>query len=157
MIYCTFAILKRHIQMITVQFYDCDYEPHEKLTYSVIAGRYEDKWIFVRHRARTTWEIAGGHIEEGESPEDAANREFTEETGSVDFEIRCVATYSVTQDGATGYGRLFYAVVKSIGPLSEISEIGEVCMDKTLPDKLTHPEIQPRLFERVLRFVEEVN
>ena len=43
------------------------YIPDSKLTYSVISARFESKWIFVRHQKRSTWEIAGGHIEKGET------------------------------------------------------------------------------------------
>lgn len=36
--------------------------------YVVTFARYQDKWLFSRHRSRTTWETQGGHIEEGETP-----------------------------------------------------------------------------------------
>ena len=52
-----------------------------KLKYSVIAAQYRGKWIFCRHKARTTWEIPGGHIEPGETSDQAAFRELWEETG----------------------------------------------------------------------------
>src|SRR5450759_6005185 len=73
--------------------------PDSKLTYSVISAKFDEKWIFVRHNKRLTWEIAGGHIEEGESSFKAAGRELMEETGAIKFNLVCIATYSVTIDG----------------------------------------------------------
>ena len=49
--------------MVKVEFYDTDYYPDGKLTYSVITARYKGSWILVRHRDRQTLEIPGGHIE----------------------------------------------------------------------------------------------
>ena len=69
--------------MTEVKFYDPEFVPAGHLAYSVITARFEGKWIFVRHRERTTWEIPGGHIEEGESSDVAASRELMEETGDI--------------------------------------------------------------------------
>jgi 8-oxo-dGTP diphosphatase len=140
--------------MTEVKFYDPVYEPGVKLTYSVISARFNDKWIFVRHNQRTTFEIAGGHIEKGESSHEAACRELLEETGAVQFTIVCIATYSVNIDGITGWGRLYFAEVTELGPLPDMSEIGEVIFDTELPGKNTHPEIQPHLFKKTLEYLE---
>jgi 8-oxo-dGTP diphosphatase len=87
--------------MTEVNFYDPLYIPDSKLTYSVISAIFDSKWIFVRHQMRSTWEIAGGHIEKGETSADAAGRELMEETGALKFNLDCIATYSVTIDGET--------------------------------------------------------
>jgi 8-oxo-dGTP diphosphatase len=139
--------------MVKVRFFDPEYFPDTKLTYSVIASSYKGKWIFVRHRSRHTWEIPGGHIEEGESSYEAASRELMEETGAIDFNLECVATYSVEKEGKTGYGRLYYAEVKSQGNIKDDSEIEEVILSDHLPANLTYPDIQPDLFLRVLDFL----
>jgi 8-oxo-dGTP diphosphatase len=136
--------------MTDVKFYNADYEPKESLTYSVISARYRDKWVFVRHHLRTTFEIPGGHIEPGETSDQAAKRELWEETGAINFKIECIATYSVTKGGETGWGRLYLAHIESIGPVPDISEISEVIMEDHLPEKNTHPDIQPYLYKKAL-------
>lgn len=139
--------------MTNVVFYDPSFVPDKVLTYSVISAEYEGRWIFVRHQKRSTWEIAGGHIEEGESSSDAAGRELMEETGSLKFKLECIATYSVTKDGETGWGRLYFAKVSELGPIPDISEIAEISLSDHIPANLTHPDIQPHLFNRTIEFL----
>lgn len=140
--------------MTQVNFYDVSYEPSDVLTYSVIAARIRDNWIFVRHHLRDTFEIPGGHIEKGETSHEAACRELMEETGAIVFSMECVATYSVTREGSTGWGRLYLAEVTEIGPVPDISEIAEVIFSEKFPEKNTHPDIQPHLFRKVLEYIE---
>lgn len=119
------------------------------LKYAVIAARFEDKWVFCRHKARSTWEIPGGHIESGETPDDAARRELYEETGATDADIRPVSIYGVVRDGVTTYGVLYFAEIKALGALPGDSEIGAVQFFDTIPEELTYPAIQPYLYDRV--------
>ena len=139
--------------MTEVNFYDPLFIPDSKLTYSVISAKLRNSWIFVRHHKRTTFEIAGGHIEEGETSDEAAGRELMEETGAVRFNLVCIATYSVTKDGETGWGRLYLAEVFEIGPVPDISEIAEIVLSDHLPENLTHPDIQPHLFNRTIEYM----
>lgn len=57
----------------------------------VIVVCFEDetreRFVMVRHRERA-WELPGGHVEGRESPEDAARREFHEETGRRLLDVR---------------------------------------------------------------------
>ena len=139
--------------MTEVNFYDPLYIPELKLTHSVISARFRSRWIFVRHQMRSTWEIAGGHIEEGETSLEAAGRELMEETGALRFKLDCIATYSVTMNGETGWGRLYLAEVFEIGSIPDISEIAEMKLSDHLPENLTHPDIQPHLFNRTIDFL----
>ncbi len=141
--------------MVKVDFFDPEYNPGLSLTYSVITARYRNKWIFVRHVDHYTWEIPGGHIEEGETSDETAERELFEETGAVDFDLHCVATYSVTQNGSTGWGRLYFAEVNVLGPVNDSTEIDEVIFNASMPESLTYPYIQPQLFDRVIRYIRE--
>jgi 8-oxo-dGTP diphosphatase len=141
---------KLYVHMTEVKFYNPSFRPEAKLTYSVIAAKLDNNWLFVRHQKRDTWEIPGGHIEEDETSEEAAGRELREETGALDFKLDCVATYAVLKNGETGYGRLYLAVISKLGSLADISEIAEVRKMDSLPENLTYPDIQPVLFERIL-------
>lgn len=103
--------------------------------------------VLCRHRDRTTWETPGGHIEPGESPEAAAERELFEETGVRPRELVAIADYSV--DGVTG--RLFVAEVGSRSPLPAF-EIAETMAMAELPDNLTYPAIAPLLVRAALEW-----
>jgi 8-oxo-dGTP diphosphatase len=139
--------------MISVNFFDPQFIPPEDLTYSVISARFKGKWILVRHNDRITWEIPGGHIEAGETPGEAAERELMEETGAGEFKIKCVATYSVEKEGRTGFGKLYFAEVTELGSIPDNSEIAEITLLETLPENLTYPDIQPYLFKRVNEYL----
>jgi 8-oxo-dGTP diphosphatase len=138
--------------MVQVKFYDPEIL-NNKFIYSVIVARYWDKWVYVRHHKRVTFEIPGGHIEEGETPDEAASRELNEETGATEFRIECVSSYSVTIDGETRFGRLYYAEISALGPVPDVSEIEEVKVMDGFPDPVTYPDIQPLLYKRVLDYL----
>lgn len=116
----------------------------------VIATQYRNRWVWVKQRKRDTWEIPGGHIEDGESADEAAKRELFEETGAIRFSIKPFCDYSVITGKKSGLSRLYFAVIEEIGPLPE-SEIGSIDFFEGLPEKLTHPEIQPILFNEVTK------
>lgn len=139
--------------MTEVNFYAPSFEPESVLTYSVISAIYRSSWVFVRHQDRLTWEIAGGHIEEGETSDSAACRELMEETGAMRFNLDCIATYSVTIDGVTGWGRLYYAEIFEMGEVPDVSEIAEILLSDSLPGNLTYPDIQPFLFRKSVEFL----
>jgi len=134
--------------MIKVNFYRLDTIEDHRLMFAVIMASYRGKWIFVRHKERTTWEIPGGHREENESILQAASRELNEETGAEEFKITPVCIYSVKNGHIETFGQLFYAYVVKIGDLPH-SEIGDINFFNTTPDNLTYPLIQPYLAKKV--------
>lgn len=119
--------------------------------YVVVFSRYQGKLLLSRHRARDTWETQGGHIEPGESPEEAARRELWEESGAERFTIEPVCGYWAADGewdkGANG--AVFLAEIQSLGPLPE-SEMAQTRLFGALPENLTYPDITPRLWERLV-------
>ena len=115
------------------------------LSYVILGARYRDKWIFVRHRERLSWELPAGHIEAGEDPDRAAERELYEETGALDANLTVISDYLVIDGNRKAFGRLYLAEVKKLGELPE-HEIAEIRFSNQLPQQLTYPEVQAVLF-----------
>lgn len=137
--------------MMEVKFYEIHQIEDRLLKYAVIAAEYQNKWICCRHKARCTWEIPGGHRETGECIEETARRELWEETGAVNASVCPLAVYGVDDGVSETFGMLFYAKVIELEALKGENEIGEIAFHNALPTDLTYPEIQPHLFQYVLR------
>lgn len=120
-----------------------------KLNYVVVAARYLDHWIFVRHRERSSWEMVSGHIEAGEPAADAALRELAEEAGVRDSTLKALCDYEVEVSGKLEYGRFYGAEVHSLDPRLE-HETEELVLADSLPGELTYPEVHSHLFQRAL-------
>ena len=133
--------------MIKVRFCSKNEKEDVSFGFSVIAARYNGKWIFCRHKKRSTWEIPGGHIETGETPFEAAKRELMEETGAIIFRLEELTPYEVEIDGEKSYGMLFLAEIDTLEVLPTESEIGEICLMDDFPADPTYPEIQTYLHE----------
>lgn len=137
-----------------VKFYD--HVEDGLLKFAVVIARTNGKWVFCKHKARDTFEIPGGHREARESILETAKRELMEETGALEFEISPVCVYSVTgknrvnQTGDESFGMLYAAEISQFSEELH-SEMEYVRLFETIPEKLTYPEIQPRLIQEALR------
>ncbi len=138
--------------MTRVNFYD--HVEDALLRFAVIIARHNGKWVFCKHRERSTWEVPGGHREAGEDILDTAKRELYEETGAVDFAIEPVCIYSVIApdnfDGAESFGKLYVAEIHTFEKELH-SEIERIAIMDELPERWTYPEIQPKLLEEAGR------
>ena len=140
------------MEPIEVKFYN--EIPDELVDFVVIACSYNDRWLWVKHKERNTYEMPGGHREEGESPDEAAERELVEETGAIRYTIQSVSYYSVigktrvSLDGKEKYGKLYYAIIEEIGIIN--SEIERYDLFDSLPKTLTYPEFNPVLYHSLI-------
>ncbi|MCQ5338938.1 NUDIX hydrolase [Eubacterium ventriosum] len=139
-----------------VQFYD---KVDDKLLkFAVIISKANGKWVFCKHKERDTYEVPGGHRENGEQIDMTAIRELQEETGAVDFTIEPVCVYSVigknrvNDTGEEIFGMLYYAEINKFDDELD-SEMEKVVLLDELPSEWTYPLIQPKLIEKYLKTV----
>ena len=132
---------------MTIEFEDVCAVEDDLLGYAVIVSRYQGQWVFCKHRQRETWEIPGGRRKPEEFILDTAHRELFEETGAADYTLSPVCVYCVAGD-TRSYGLLCFAEVRSFAALPDL-EIERIALFDELPEALTHPAIQPFLFEQV--------
>lgn len=138
--------------MVEVKFYD---EVDDSLLkFAVIIAKTNNKWVFCKHRKRNTYEVPGGHREDGESIMDTAKRELYEETGAIRYTLKQVCVYSVTApdnfNGEETFGMLYYADIHSFEPELH-SEIERIVITDQLVDQWTYPLIQPKLIDEAKR------
>lgn len=141
--------------MIEVNFYEEIAD--ELLKFAVIISKTEGKWVFCKHRERETYEVPGGHREEGETILETAKRELKEETGALEFNIKPICVYAVKgktkvnkEDGDESFGMLFFADIYSFEKELH-NEIEKIIITDKLIENWTYPAIQPMLLEEAQR------
>lgn len=112
----------------------------------VMLSRMDGQFLLSRHRARTTWQNQGGHIEPGETPIEAARRELFEESGALDYDIAPLCDYQFPH----GAAMVFTANIRRLGQLPE-SEIAQTRLFDAMPAELTYPYESAELLEYAAR------
>lgn len=113
----------------------------------VMVARLNGKWIFCKHKQRNTWEIPGGHVEEGEDWLTTAKRELFEETGAVHANIKPICVYTISKPGL-----LCFAEIEKLGKIPD-SEIEKIDFFDDLPENLTYPDTHKLMFEKAKEFL----
>ena len=140
--------------VMEVKFYDTVND--ELLKFAVIISQSNGKWVFCKHKERDTYEVPGGHREDGEDIFETAKRELQEETGAIKFEIKPICVYSVTgktrvnDTGEETFGLLCFAEITEFAKELH-SEMEKVVLMNELPENWTYPLIQPKLIEKYLQ------
>ena len=107
-----------------------------------------DAFLMVRHKVRK-WEMPGGRLLANESFEDAARREFLEETGHSLEDI--IAEIKIDKEG----GRVFVGLAGDRVNCELSGEILEVKEFTELPEELSFPLVEYRtMLDQATRAVE---
>jgi 8-oxo-dGTP diphosphatase len=134
--------------MFEIKTFDLGYCDESEYTRVVCVCRYQGKYLFSYNKKREGWEIPGGHIEEGETWEEAAKREMHEETGATKVELTPVCVYKIST-----FGLLCFCEILELEKLPEEYEMSEIMLSDELPDNLTFPESNKVYFEKVKEFM----
>ena len=120
------------------------------LRFVVVCSFCRGQLLLSYHSGHQSWETQGGHIEEGETPEDAARRELYEESGVSDAELVPVCDYYAYDREGSSNGRVYAALVRRLGALPA-SEMSAARLFDVLPENLTYPSVTPVLFREAAK------
>jgi 8-oxo-dGTP diphosphatase len=96
---------------------------------SLVLARLSQGVLIVHNRWRKVWELPGGFMEPGETPEEGALREFEEETGLRGFSIEPLAVLEIRRHSKVTpilYCALYQCATEGVPPAQDTDEISEV-------------------------------
>ena len=133
----------------------CEIHPFgtlQPLRFVVICSFFRGQPFLSFHEKHQSWETQGGHIEEGETPEEAAKRELYEESGVQDTELIPVCDYFAWDAEGSSNGRVYAARIREIPALPD-SEMQKTAAFSGLPENLTYPSVTPVLFSEAQKIL----
>ena len=158
----TYLFLKKYLIDNRPDLFDGEISYHnieeiqdKDVQYAVVVAKFNDKWIFIRHKEGGAWEIPNGKRETYEEIFKTAERMLIEKTGAKAFAISPLYIYAVNRNSGVTYGLLCYSEIVEFGDTLGMEAI-EVKEFDEIPDDLTYPLIQPELFRKVKENAEEI-
>ena len=136
--------------MLEVKLYDLGYCDEKEYTRVVCVSKYKDKYVFSYNKKREGWEIPGGHIEEGETWQEAAKREMYEETGATKINVTPISVYKIST-----YALLCYCEIEEIEELPNY-EMEKILFSETLPKNLSFPDSHKLFFDTVIKNIKKM-
>ena len=130
--------------MLEIKTFDLGYCDESEYSRVVCVTKYHDKYVFSYNKKRNGWEIPGGHIEEGETWQEAAKREMYEETGATKIKLEPICVYKISS-----FALLCYCEILEMEELPKEYEIEQIMFSDELPENLTFPEAYKLYFEIV--------
>ncbi len=98
------------------------------LPLSLVVARHAARTLLVLNRWRREWELPGGMLDAGESPREAAVREFLEETGQPQPELEFAGTalFRLMPEGRLEFAAIYTADVLATAPFEANEEIEQI-------------------------------
>jgi 8-oxo-dGTP diphosphatase len=146
--------------MVEINLYK-NIDDKSNLFFVDIVAKYKGSLVLCKEKSRDTWECPGGHIEHGETPLKAANRELWEETGAAIFTIEPIGYYGAKgSDGVVEsleevFGQIYYADIKEFEELPNL-EIEKIDLFKVLPNNWTYPYAHPLFIDLVETYLNNI-
>ncbi|GCD92093.1 tRNA (adenosine(37)-N6)-threonylcarbamoyltransferase complex ATPase subunit type 1 TsaE [Nocardioides sp. LS1] len=106
-----------------------DLDPTIPLPLSLMVAEHDGRVVMVHNAWRREWELPGGEIEAGETPREAAVREFREESGmapGADVDFVGVATVQVGHERTIQFAALYRTTLDAVDELAPHEEIDQM-------------------------------
>lgn len=136
-----------------VTFYDI-IQPDDRIEFVNIVCFYQWKWVLVKWKWKTTWELPWWHVENWEKSLEAAKRELYEETWIAWVELEFLCSWKIDmiiEKPVTYYWNVYITKTSQLWELPE-SEIEEVGLFENIPENLTYPANQIEIFIKSKEF-----
>jgi tRNA threonylcarbamoyl adenosine modification protein YjeE len=127
-------LAEKRNENLLLDFFPCaeselaDLDPRIPLPLSLMVAEHGGQVLLVHNAWRREWELPGGRIAEGETPRDAAIRDFLEETGTPvgDVEFVGVGTVQVGHERRIEYAAIYRTTLDEVGDFRPHDEIDQL-------------------------------